>query len=85
MLPTRVRHFPQFVRKMAERRRVLKLPDPGSRTFHLCFFSCQFYFRYLYCSLHSLVEHVHAVRFKVLVFSDEEILMDMGGYGDRNT
>ena len=73
MIPTRIRHFPQFVRQILERSRVLSRPDPGARTFHLCFFSCQSYFRYLYCSLHSLVEHAHAIRFKVLVFSDEEM------------
>lgn len=73
MLPTRVRHFPQFVWQTYERSRILSRPDPGERTFHLCFFSCQSYFRYLYCSLHSLVEHAHGIRFKVLVFSDEEM------------
>jgi len=73
MLPIRIRHFPQFVRQTVERSLVLSRPDPGARTFHLCFFSCQSYFRYLYCSLHSIVEHAHGIRFKVLVFSDEEM------------
>lgn len=73
MLPTRVRHFPQFVWQTVERSCILSRPDPGERTFHLCFFSCQSYFRYLYCSLHSLTEHAHGIRFKVLVFSDEEM------------
>lgn len=73
MFPTRIRHFPQFVRQTVERSLVLSRPDPGARTFHLCFFSCQSYFRYLYCSLHSLVENAHGIRLKVLVFSDEEM------------
>lgn len=73
MLPIRIRHFPQFVRQSVERSLVLSRPDPGACTFHLCFFSCQSYFRYLYCSLHSIVENVHGIRFKVLVFSDEEM------------
>jgi hypothetical protein len=72
MIPIRIRQFPQFVRQTMERSRVLSLPDPGPRTFHLCFFSCQSYFRYLYCSLHSLVEHTQGIRLKVLVFSDDE-------------
>ena len=73
MLPIRIRHFPQFVRQTLQRSRVLSRPDPGTRTFYLCFFSCQSYFSYLYCSLHSLVENAPDIRFKVLIFSDEEM------------
>ncbi len=73
MLPIRIKHLPQFVRQMVNRRQILNLPDSGERTFHLCFFSCQSYFRYLYCSLHSLVLHVNGIKIKVLVFSDEEM------------
>lgn len=72
MIPIRVRQFPQFVRQTLKRSSVLNRPDPGERTFHLCFFSCHSYFSYLYCSLHSLVKHVHDVPFKVIIFSDEE-------------
>ena len=71
-IPIRIRQFPQFIRQTLERRRVLSLPDPGPRTFHLCFFSCQSYFRYLYCSLHSTVNHAGGIRYKVLVFNDDE-------------
>lgn len=73
MLPIRIRHFPQFFRQMVNRNRVLNLPDRGERTFHLCFFSCQSYYRYLYCSLHSLGLHAKEIKFKILVFSDEEM------------
>lgn len=73
MLPIRIKHLPQFIRQMVNRRRVLSLPDSGDRTFHLCFFSCQSYFRYLYCSLHSLGLHVNEIKIKVLIFSDEEM------------
>ncbi len=72
MLPIRIRQLPQFLRQTLERTRVLSRRDPGPCTFHLCFFSCRSYFRYLYCSLHSLVEHARDVQFKVLVFSDDE-------------
>ena len=73
MLPIRIRHFPQFVRQMLTREQVLKQTVSEEITFHLCFFSCQSYFRYLYCSLHSLVNQAPAIRFKILVFSDEEM------------
>ena len=71
--PTRIRHAPQFVRQLLERSWVLRRPAPNVPTFHLCFFSCQSYFRYLYCSLHSLVKHAHTIPIKILVFSDEEM------------
>jgi len=72
VIPIRIRQFPQFVRQTVERSWVLSRPAPAPRTFHLCFFSCQSYFRYLYCSLHSLVEHAQDIPLKVLVFSDDE-------------
>lgn len=72
-LPTRIRHAPKFAQQLLERSWILNRPAPVERTFHLCFFSCQSYFRYLYCSLHSLVKHAHNVPIKVLVFSDEEM------------
>jgi len=72
MIPIRVRQFPQFARQLFERSRVLKLSDSGTRTFHLCYFSCHSYYPYLYCSLHSLVNQVRGLNIRVLVFSDEE-------------
>lgn len=72
MIPIRVRQFPEFVRQAIIRARVLSRPNPGERVFHLCFFSCHSHFSYLYCSLHSLVRHVHSVPFKVKIFSDED-------------
>jgi hypothetical protein len=73
MLPIRIKHLPQFIRQMFIRERILELPDSGERIFHLCFFSCQSYFRYLYCSLHSLALHAKEVKIKILVFSDDEM------------
>ena len=72
ILPVRIRHFPRFVRQMFERSVVLKRPLPNPPTFHLCFFSCQSYFKYLYCSLHSIRQHV-GVPYKILVFNDEDM------------
>lgn len=72
MIPTRIRQLPNFLKQAWVRARVLKRPVAEPRTFHLCYFSCQSYFRYLYCSLHSLVRHAPGISYKVLVFSDEE-------------
>lgn len=73
MIPTRIKQLPQFVNQTFERSLTLRRPALETPTFHLCFFSCQSYFKYLYCSLHSLTQHLQDVRYKVLVFSDEEM------------
>ncbi len=72
MIPIRIRQFPAFVKSTVLRSRTLQKPDPRGRVFHLCFFSCESYFRYLYCSLHSLTRHIGAHSFKVLVFNDTD-------------
>ena len=73
MIPIRVRQFPQFVLQMLQRNEVLRRDLPHPPTFHLCFFSCQSYFKYLYCSLHSITEHAKSIPYKILVFSDEDM------------
>lgn len=72
MLPIRLQQFPQFVKQTIERSLVLRRTPNSNRTFHLCYFSCQSYFKYLYCSLHSLIEHGRDITYKVIIFSDEE-------------
>jgi hypothetical protein len=72
LIPIRVRQFPAFLKSAVQRAQVLQKADPGGRVFHLCFFSCESYFRYLYCSLHSLTHNLGAHSVKVLVFSDTD-------------
>lgn len=72
-IPVRIRDFPWFVRQVLERGWVTRRPLGIEPTFHLCFFSCHSYFKYLYCSLHSLATHAQDVRIRVLIFSDEEM------------
>jgi hypothetical protein len=60
------------LRQILERSLVLRRPMEKPCTFHLCFFSCQSYFKYLYCSLHSVLTQLHKVDVKVWIFSDEE-------------
>lgn len=72
MLPIRLRQFPQFIKQTIERSLVLRRTPNRNRTFHLCYFSCQSYFKYLYCSLHSLVEHGRSIAYKVIIFNDDE-------------
>jgi len=73
MIPIRIKQFPSFVYQMLERNKVLKKPKPRKRTFHLCYFSCHSYFKYLYCALHSLVKHIPNHSIKVYIFNDNDM------------
>lgn len=71
-LPVRILQFPNFVMAIASRQlTLLSAPKTPRPTFHLCFFSCESYFPYLYCSIHSITRKIkHSVRF--MVFSDTD-------------
>jgi hypothetical protein len=73
LLPTRVQQFPRFVQQTWQRSRVLRRPLGRVPTFHLCYFSCESYYRYLYCALHSLKNNVSILPVRVTVFSDEDM------------
>jgi len=70
MIPVRVRQLPAFVKEAIKRSAILRKPGKFAQTFHLCYFSCHSYFSYLYCSLHSLTQHVKAQQYKVWLFND---------------
>jgi len=72
MLPIRLQQLPRFLRQTAERSRLLRQPLARQPLFRLCYFSCQSYFRYLYCALHSLQAVAGGLRIEVLVFSDTD-------------
>jgi len=72
MIPISVKQFPAFVKQMFLRYVISRRPDSDEKVFHLCFFSCHSYFSYLYCSIHSLINLNTDVRFKFLIFNDEE-------------
>lgn len=72
MIPIRLRQLPRFIKQTIERSLVLRRMPRNNCTFHLCYFSCQSYFKFLYCSLHSLVEQGNDIRYKIIIFSDEE-------------
>lgn len=71
-IPTKILQLPNFVSEMISRQlTLLKAPQRPEATFHLCFFSCESYFPYLYCSIHSIKRTVkHPLRF--LVFNDTD-------------
>ena len=72
MIPMRLAQFPRFLQQISKRTLLLRQPLNNLPTFHLCFFCCQSYFRYLYCSLDSLVRHATFIPFKVTIFNDAE-------------
>lgn len=72
-IPIRVKQFPAFAQQVTQRSRVLAQPLAVQPTFHLCYFSCQSYFKYLYCALHSLKAIGSGFRYRVIVFSDTDM------------
>jgi hypothetical protein len=73
MIPIRIQQFPAFAQQVTQRSRVLALPLERQPKFHLCYFSCQSYFKYLYCALHSLKTVGTGLRYRVIVFSDTDM------------
>ncbi|MDU0356369.1 hypothetical protein RS130_22960 [Paraglaciecola aquimarina] len=73
MLPIRIKQFPNFLKELYKRKRILSSTPRGKRVFHLCYFSCHSYFPYLYCALHSMKKHLTDIEFKVYIFNDAEM------------
>ncbi|WP_082879766.1 glycosyltransferase family A protein [Methylomonas methanica] len=71
-MPIRVKQFPNFVKHIFIRTILLLQNTHSQPTFHLCYFSCNSYFKYLYCSLHSLLKFSSNHNFKIYVFNDNE-------------
>lgn len=71
-VPIRIRQWPAFFVQTLQKQLLLSKPPRYTPTFHLCYFSCHSYFKYLYCALHSLTLHLGSVRYKVHIFNDEE-------------
>lgn len=72
-VPIRLRQSPALAWQLLRRSLVLRRPLPRQPTFRICYFSCESYFRYLYCSVHSLKRHAGDVRYEVLVFNDNDM------------
>jgi hypothetical protein len=71
-VPTRVSELPRFLQQATQRTLIVRRKVARRPTFRLCYFSCQSYFRYLYCALHSLTLVARDIRFEVIVFSDTD-------------
>lgn len=72
MLPIRIKQFPRFILQTIQRTFVLRRNYSLQPTFTLCYFSCESYFSYLYCALHSLRAISDDISIKVIVFSDTD-------------
>lgn len=72
-LPIRVRQAPALLWQLLRRSLVLLRPLRRQPTFRICYFSCESYFRYLYCSVHSLKRQAGDMRYEVLVFNDNDM------------
>ncbi len=71
-IPIRVRQWPRLAVQLLQREWVCRRPLARQPVFRLCYFSCESYFRYLYCALHSLKQCAAGVRIEVLLFNDTD-------------
>jgi hypothetical protein len=71
-IPITVKQIPKFVTQIMQRGLLTISGKRKSPTFYLCFFSCESYFNYLYCSLHSIQRIQKNTAIKIRIFSDEE-------------
>ena len=69
LIPIRVRQFPKFLREIFVKRALIRRDVPR-RSFRLCYFTCRSYYKYLYCSLHSLKVIGADIAVRVLIFCD---------------
>jgi hypothetical protein len=71
-IPITIKQLPQLSVQLTQRTLTLLRPANPQPTFHLCFFSCHSYFKYLYCSVDSIKRYVTTVPYKIIVFSDTD-------------
>ena len=74
-VPTTVKQLPYLAVSFIQRARLrwVKLDPPA--TFRLCYFTCKSYFRYLYCSIHSLSLVRTPCALEILVFCDQDEML----------
>ena len=77
-IPITLRQLPRLALDLWRRRQVLKKPLSRPARFRLCFFSCESYFKYLVCSIHSLQRAASAVEFDIWVFNDIDMPITAG-------
>lgn len=69
IIPIRVKHLPRYLWEIAIRFITLK-KNSNPVSFTLCHFTCHSYYKYLYCSLHSLQKVRNGIPIRVLIFCD---------------
>ena len=68
----RIRQFPIFFRDIIKKYIISRRKFQKTTKFRLCYFSCASYYKYLYCSLHSLKMVGFPVSAKIFIFCDKE-------------
>lgn len=74
-LPIRLRQLPRFAGNVLRRAAMALSVSPEAKTFRLCYFTCASYFRYLYCSVHSLSVLPTRHKLEILVFCDRSEML----------
>ncbi|WP_412971994.1 hypothetical protein [Glaciecola sp. MF2-115] len=71
-MPIRIKHLPNFIADKISQKKLLAKSTDSDITFNLCFFSCESYFDYLHCSIHSVVNQLSSFKYKIFVFNDSD-------------
>lgn len=75
-MPVRIAQLPAYARNVVDRLRASRAPrSRKGTTYRLCYFVCESYFKYLYCSLHSLSQLRTAHSLEVLVYCDRDLML----------
>ncbi|MEI6333973.1 MAG: hypothetical protein WCS87_05395 [Methylococcaceae bacterium] len=69
LIPIRLKQLPKYLGGIVIRFITLK-KDANPISFTLCHFTCHSYYKYLYCSLHSLQKVSSGIPIRVLIFCD---------------
>lgn len=69
IIPIRIRQFPRYLFEIVLRFIISKRKN-DEVTFTLCYFTCYSYYKYLYCSLHSLQKLKVGFKIRVMIFCD---------------
>jgi hypothetical protein len=73
-IPIRIRQLPRYASNLV-RRGMLWPVSPRQTAFRLCYFTCRSYFRYLYCSIHSLTQIETSATLEIIVFCDRNEML----------
>src|SRR5258705_250798 len=74
-IPIRIRQLPRYASNLVRRGMLWPVSPRRPTVFRLCYFTCRSYFRYLYCSIHSLTQIRTSATLDIIVFCDRNEML----------